>query len=69
MLLENINDVLDAATPLALPLDLWKAQNIYFSIGRKLHGSMKEKAGKNDSAAKEWLEAFLRLGHDLHVKI
>ncbi|MBL7031742.1 MAG: DUF3536 domain-containing protein [Nitrospira sp.] len=69
LLIENINDALDAATPLALPLDLWKAQNVYFSIGRNIHGSMKEKAEKNDSAAKEWLEAFLRLGHDLHVKI
>ena len=63
VLIEKINDALEAATPLALPLDLWKAQNVYFSIGRNLHGAMKEKA------AKEWLEAFLRLGHDLHVKI
>ncbi|HDH34790.1 MAG TPA: DUF3536 domain-containing protein, partial [Nitrospirae bacterium] len=63
VLIEKINDALEASAPLALPLDLWKAQNIYFSIGRKLHGSMKEKA------ATEWLEVFLRLGHDLHVKI
>lgn len=69
VLIEKINDALEAATPLALPLDLWKAQNIYFSIGRNLHGAMKEKAEKNESAAKEWIEAFLRLGHDLHVKI
>jgi hypothetical protein len=69
LLIEKINDVIEASTPLALPLDLWKAQNIYFSIGRNLHGSMEEKAGKNKSAAKEWLEAFLRLGHYLQVKI
>jgi alpha-amylase/alpha-mannosidase (GH57 family) len=69
LLIEKINDVIEASTPLALPLDLWKAQNIYFSIGRNLHGSMEEKAGKNESAAKEWLEAFLRLGHYLQVKI
>lgn len=68
-LIEKINEALEVSAPLSLPVDLWKAQNIYFSIGRNLHGSMKEKAGKNDSAASEWLEAFLRLGHDLHVKV
>jgi hypothetical protein len=68
-LIEKIIDVLEASTPLALPLDLWKVQNIYFNIGRVSYGSMKVKAEKNDNAAKEWLEAFLRLGHDLHVKI
>jgi alpha-amylase/alpha-mannosidase (GH57 family) len=68
-LIEKTNDVLEATAPLNLQLDIWKAQNIYFNIGRVSHGSMKEKAGKNDSVAKEWLEAFLRLGHDLQVKI
>ena len=68
-LIEKINDVIKASTPLALPLDLWKAQNIYFNIGRVSHGAMKVKAERNDSAAKKWLESFLRLGHALHVKI
>lgn len=69
VLIEKINDTLGAATPIALPLDLWKAQNIYFSIGRELYETMKEKAGRADDVAKKWLDAFLRLGHYLQVKI
>ena len=59
-LIEKIIDALEVLTPLALPLDLWKVQNVYFNIGRVSFGAMKMKSEKNDSDAKKWLEAFLR---------
>ncbi len=68
-LLEKINDTLEISTPLSLSLDLWKAQNIYFSIGRSYYKTMKEKAAKSDNFAQRWLEGFLKLGYYLHVRI
>jgi hypothetical protein len=68
-LFEKINSVLEVSAPLKMSLDLWEAQNIYFSIGKNLYDPMMEKAEGDDSTAKKWLESFIRLGHDLRVKI
>jgi hypothetical protein len=68
-LFEKISNTLEVSIPLSLSLDLWKAQNIYFSIGRSYYQPMKEKAAKNDSSAQRWVESFHRLGYFIHVKI
>ncbi len=68
-LLEKINNTMELSTPLSLSLDLWKAQNIYFSIGRSYYKTMKEKAAKRDNFAQRWLKGFLKLGYYLHVRI
>ena len=64
-----IDQAMEALSPLFLTLDLWKAQNIYFSISRRLHNIMNEKASTGDESAQEWMEAFHKLGGYLHVKI
>lgn len=68
-LFRKIDMTLEALSPLSLTLNLWKAQNIYFSISRNFYDSMKEKAEKGDKPANEWIGDFIRLGHHLHVKI
>ena len=68
-LFEKVDDTLEALTPLFLPLDLWKAQNIYLSIGRNYLEAMQEKASNKDSFAEKWVELFRKLGFYLHVKI
>jgi alpha-amylase/alpha-mannosidase (GH57 family) len=54
---------------LPLELNLWKAQNIYFSMGKEFLGKMREKAEGGDEDAKKWLEHFNSLGHHLNVGI
>lgn len=54
---------------LNLDLNLWKAQNIYFSIGRKLYGAMRESAEKGDANAKRWFDNFDDLSNYLYVKL
>lgn len=68
-LFEKIESALKLLISLSVELDLWKAQNAYFSIGKKLYDPMKEKAEKGDDFAKRWIEVFHQLGSQLHVKI
>lgn len=66
---EKIEKVLKILNPLSLTLDLWNAQNLYFSMGKTFYSNMQEKAAGGDASAKKWLEAFRKLGYYLHVKI
>jgi hypothetical protein len=68
-LFETIEEIMGVIKPLSLSLDLWKAQNIYFSISRNFYNSMKEKAERGDTQAEQWVDDFLKLGEYLHVKI
>lgn len=68
-LFELVKDTLEALTPLCLQLNLWKAQNIYFSIRKNHFTGMKKKAETGDGFSADWVEAFSKLGHCLHVKI
>ena len=66
-LLETIGDVLRALSAIPLELDLWKAQNIYFSIGTHRYDEMEKSSDPGDTRAKKWLEHFNRLGEYLNV--
>ena len=66
-LFEKIDNTLEVLRPLSLSLDLWKAQNKYFSIGKNSYNTMKEKAANGDSLAKSWIESFFKLGNYLNV--
>jgi alpha-amylase/alpha-mannosidase (GH57 family) len=67
-LLETIGDVLRVLSTIPLELDLWKAQNIYFSIGTQRHDEMEKGSDQGDGNAKTWLEHFNRLGEHLNVR-
>lgn len=67
--LETILTMLRILGDLDLELNLWKSQNIYFSIGKQLYSEMREKADKGDKNAKRWIGHFNELGNYLNVKI
>lgn len=69
LVLKKIEAILRILSVLPLELDMWKAQNVYFSIGKQLYSGMRENAEKGDNNAKKWIEHFNRLGHYLQVKI
>lgn len=68
-LMEKLVKALNVLTTQSIELDLWKAQNVYYSIEKQLYNPMKEKAEKGDDFAKRWIEVFHDLGSHLHVKI
>ena len=68
-LFEMIDKTLEIVKPLSLSLDLWRAQNNYFSLWNNVYSSMKDKAEKGDSSAGNWVESFLKLGFYLNVKV
>ena len=68
-LIKAIVRILELLRPLPLQLDLWRAQNIYFSVGKALFGEMNGRAASGDAAARRWVESFRRLGDLLRVKV
>jgi alpha-amylase/alpha-mannosidase (GH57 family) len=67
-LIETIESVLNTLHQLSLDLDLWKAQNVYFSIGKQYYAQRRQQA-KVDELSRKWVQAFDRLGVILQVKI
>jgi alpha-amylase/alpha-mannosidase (GH57 family) len=68
-LLQSINRTLALLDQVQFDLDLWKAQNVYYSLGRELYPQEKQKAADGDTHAAEWIELFLDLGTSLGVKV
>ncbi len=68
-LLKDLETLLRMLDPLPLGLNLWNAQNIYFSIGKALCRVKGEKADEGDEDAKEWLRLFDSLGRHMQVRI
>jgi alpha-amylase/alpha-mannosidase (GH57 family) len=68
-LFEKITEAMEVMRPLSLSLNLWKTQNIYFTIGEGMYESMKEKAEKGDDQAAQWVDGYVKLGRYLQVKI
>ncbi len=66
-LLETINKLLQSLDTLALELNMWEAQNIYFSVGKKTYTDMHTKKQAGDSSAAQWLQEFDQLGHYLRI--
>jgi hypothetical protein len=69
-LLEKIERFLVLTKSLSLDgLNLWKAQKIYFYIGKgDQYNSMRERE-QEDETAKKWVELFCKLGNYLYVKV
>lgn len=65
---EMIVVILRNLSALNLNFDLWKAQNIYFSIGRQMY-SQKQGQAATDQSAQRWVSAFEDLGKILQVKL
>ena len=69
MIFSQIEKAMEAIGPLSISLDLWKAQNEYFSTGKHHYEIMKKNAENADDHARQWTEGFIKLGSHLHVTI
>jgi alpha-amylase/alpha-mannosidase (GH57 family) len=68
-LMQNAALMLKSLEPLALDLNLWEAQNIYFFFGKDAVPSMREIAQQGDPYAQQWTDQFAALGNYLKVRI
>lgn len=66
--LETIENTFTVLSALPLELDLWKAQNIYFALGKERYGEMEGRAAQGNQTAKKWIEYFHKLENNLHVR-
>lgn len=66
--IEELESFIEILSYAGLDLDLWKAQNFYFSIGDEHYDRMVERANSGDEEAEEWVKDFETLGEHLNVK-
>ncbi|MBI5444468.1 MAG: DUF3536 domain-containing protein [Deltaproteobacteria bacterium] len=67
--LEAVDAVLRFLRSVPVDLDLWRAQNAYFTAGRRFRTEREEAAARGDGIAQAWLESFNRLGERLRVRV
>ncbi len=65
--LRKIADALALLKSLALGLDLWRCQNIFFSTGRSVYAGTFDRAAAGDRAAAAWVKAFDAVAELLRV--
>jgi hypothetical protein len=68
LMLGLIHNMLELFQALSLELELWQAQNIYFSIGKKTYPEMLDKANAGSNNARGWIKHFNKLGQHLQVR-
>ena len=68
VLLRTVCEFLRVLEPLALPLNFWRSQNIYFSVLKSVYPKMKRKADDGDQMMHKWMVYFDSLGKFLKVK-
>lgn len=67
-LLKRIETIFRILSALSLELDLWKTQNIYFSISKQLNGGMRDRVKRGDETAKKWVEHFDNLQDYIYMR-
>ncbi len=63
-----LRKLFDVLKPLRLNLNIWKAQNMCFAIGKEFYQSIKKKAETGDQKSAQWIEHFDGLSDYLEVK-
>jgi len=66
-LLKTLDDLLCLLQDFPLDLNLWKSQNLYFNLCRKLQNPMKERKKGGDPRAENWMELMKDIGLRVHV--
>jgi len=66
--LERLRDVLKLLRAAPVKLNLWKAQNLYFALGKKALPEARKKSVEGDEASRRWTGVFIDLGNYFHVR-
>jgi hypothetical protein len=68
-LLATIERTLDILSAIVPDLDLQAAQNSFFTVAKKRHQQMSEKAKGEDQKAQKWVELFQKIAGHLGVQV
>ncbi len=69
LLVKRIEAALELSGSLPFQVNLWKAQNIFYEILRRVYGVLRQKADEGDKKTLEWLQHFRSLGARLYIKM
>jgi len=67
-LLESLDGLLGILEEFLSEINLWKCQNIYFTLCKRVGDEMKKKKKQGDPNAKEWIDLMDKMGRHLRVK-
>jgi hypothetical protein len=68
-ILHNLGEAVSLAIQMPFTVDLWKVQNLYWSILQTGYSEFKQKAERNDRQAVEWVKDFNSLGKLLKIRV
>jgi alpha-amylase/alpha-mannosidase (GH57 family) len=66
--LKNMDNLLDTLKAFPIDLNLWRSQNIYFTLCQNLAGVMQDREKSGDPLARQWIELMKNIGSFLSVK-
>ncbi|MGH9667069.1 MAG: DUF3536 domain-containing protein, partial [Bryobacteraceae bacterium] len=67
--LRSLNTLVEIARSLPFSVDLWYAQNVFYSILSTSYQGRKEAAGNGDESSQAWVPMFESLGANLRVRV
>jgi alpha-amylase/alpha-mannosidase (GH57 family) len=67
-LVRQLDTAVGLARSLPFVVDLWKIQNVYYSLLQRIYPEMLKKARSGDSEAKGWTQQFEALGDKLRIR-
>lgn len=68
-LLQELIDALTLAHTMPFALDLWKVQNLYYTLWQTVRPEFQKKAEQGDETAREWQNRFTSLGEQLRLRV
>jgi len=66
--LENMDNLLNTLKTFPIDLDLWRSQNIYFTLCQDLERVMQERERSGNPLARQWMGLMKNIGSHLSVK-
>ena len=68
-MLRRLNAAVEMGNDLPFEVTFWKSQNLFFEVLQSIAPRYRERAGRNDADAPEWLALFSSLGEKLFVHV
>jgi alpha-amylase/alpha-mannosidase (GH57 family) len=67
--LKNLIDCVGLTQTMPFDVDLWKVQNLYWGMLQTHYPEFKQRVGRNDRQATEWVKDFSSLGELLKIRV
>ncbi len=68
-LLAHTAEIAEIVRAMDIEVNLWKTQNLFFKLLNGVAPGFRDKAGRGDATAREWVQHFVKLGDQLGFKV